>query len=841
MINHISIPQYLLESSFCLIIFFGFYSLFLKKETYFQFNRFYLIISALFSLLIPIINIDFTRASHFAGAEQLYPIIHKVHTFQVGLNQTIAQESNMLHISIADVITWIYMAGFFVMLLKLMSGLFKLFGIINRSPKMKDKDHTLLISNDVPAASFFSYVFWQDKQDKNDPVQKTIMDHEMVHVRQWHSLDVIVMELMVIVKWFNPLIYLFRNSLKQTHEFIADQYVTDQICDKITYANILLTNKARVDLPPVSNHFYGHIRERIEMLSSKKSKWTNKLKYLAAFPLAIMLLSLFSFNLSDRLPQPIRTSFQNLEYKMLAAAESNIISLNMDEDEKKQKFHLSWSEIMNITLSQKGETQDLIFKYSRENLNKLLSENPVINQNGKELKIFVDTIEVLKDNHKMNISLADLADETIRKIFIDSLNLEDQITLGIRSYSDTDSLRVNLHLSIDKNSEQKWFFQENGDTEILNWGQKEIVFTDKIYHNGSKYMNLDHNITDGEIDKMLESKIMISIGDNKFQAINEALDITFTVSRANNSRLASIDADDLAKHKSEKNISDDVVFIRSYYHGKTYSIKEESQSYSVGEFYQKKEEFKNWLTQIQNGDYIQVDIKDPEGQYSSFAFNLRYRDMNEAISAPFPVALPNTTGSFSNFQIAMNDLGKSYVRMDINKPENRSIVKAYSGSESYEIVHIENFKTKYRIRETTLPVGEFSMSPLLNPNVRDIDIITLNDHYTNDDELVRMDWGKMVSLPNIGNYSLKEFKRSSKDNLSLFAGTKDIPMERYDMLIIPENGKIKRIRTDKLNTQSLREEMDKVQPNTSIYIDNIIVNIDGEQKYYPYNFVFTVE
>jgi len=125
MINHLSIPQYLVESSFCLAIFYLFYMLFLKKETYFQFNRFYLIGTALLSLLIPIVNVDFNSASHITGAEQLYPILHQVNDIQIGIQQTIAQESNILHISIADVINWVYLAGLFVMTLKLMNGLFK--------------------------------------------------------------------------------------------------------------------------------------------------------------------------------------------------------------------------------------------------------------------------------------------------------------------------------------------------------------------------------------------------------------------------------------------------------------------------------------------------------------------------------------------------------------------------------------------------------------------------------------------------------------------------------------------------------------------------------------------
>lgn len=840
MMNHLSIPQYLLESSFCLVIFYSFYHLLLKKETHFQFNRVYLIISALFSLVIPIINIDFSKASHITGADQMFPILSTVDAFQLGINQTITQQNNVLQVSVADVITWLYIAGFFVMTLKLASGLFKLFGIINRSPKMKDIDHTLLISNDVPASSFFSYIFWQDKHDKNDKVQKTIMDHEMVHVRQWHSLDVIIMEIMVIVKWFNPLIYLFRNSLKQTHEFIADKYVSEKMMDTVTYASILLTNKAKTNLPPATNHFYGHIKERVKMLSAKKSKSSSQLKYLAAIPLAMVLFSFFSFDLSDRLPEQIKSPFQKIENTMLATTDQNVISLNMDEEVEKEKFYLTWTDAMKIVLTQKYETQDLILEYKRSDLNALLSHSPTITQNGKKLIVEIDTLEVLHKNKKLAIDLSDLSSEELRKKFIDSLGVNDQILVSLKSYSDTDSLRVNLHLSIDQNSEYLWSYVPNAIEEVIKWGDVKVTFEEMLYKNGVR-LDLDNIVTEDQLYSMLDKKIELSKDSEHFEEIETSRTISFNYMRANNSKLASVNMADISKMKAEKNIDTDVVFLTTHYYGKQYQIHENSWSMNVGDFYSKKDEFKTWLSNAKNGDNISVTISDAGEGTNGYKFNLRYRDYDEAISAPFAISLPHTTESYSNYQIVMNTTGKSLVRLDLNDSDARRIANAYKGSASYEIIHIEGFKSKSHVYQTNLPQGKLEIADIMNQELSDLNKFHLNDHYTDDDQLVRMDWGKMISMPNIGNYSMKEFKRSSRENLSLFSGTLNIQMDRFDLLIIPENGKIKRIRTDKVNTQMIRNVLEGVEENTSIYVDNIIVNIDGERKYYPYNFVFTVE
>ena len=317
--------------------------------------------------------------------------------------------------------------------------------------------------------------------------------------------------------------------------------------------------------------------------------------------------------------------------------------------------------------------------------------------------------------------------------------------------------------------------------------------------------------------------------------------ITFKVSRANNSRLAHVDSELMNNSLRGNSLANNVIAIESHYHGKSYSIQEESKSFTLGEFYLEKEAFKEWMASCENGDYIKVKIEGQNKDIGSYEFNLRYRDENEAISAPFPIELPHTSDSYSNFQIIMNDHGKSYIRVDKEDYNNKKIVEAYEGSESYEIIHIDGFKTKNRVNESNLPQGNLKIETVNNNYIAQLNLLSLNDYYSDKDKLARMDWGKMISMPNIGNYSIKEFKRSSKQRLTLFTGTQEVKMERFDILIIPENGKIDRLRTDNINTQSIREKLSKVDVNTSIYIDKIIVDIEGELRYYPYNFVFTVE
>jgi len=846
MINHLSIPQYLLESSFCLAIFYLFYHLLLKKETHFQFNRAYLINTALFSLAIPIINIDFNKASHISGAEQIFPVLNRLDEIQVGFQRTITSEANAFHLSVADVVTYLYMIGLFVMSLKLLHGLFRLFAIIRRSPKLKDKDHTLLISTDVPAASFFSYIFWKDKADKSDPVQKTILDHEMVHVRQWHSLDVIAMELMVIIKWFNPLIYLFRHSLKQTHEFIADKYVSEQMMDKVSYAKILLSNKNSEPLPVATNHFYGDIKERIKMLSSKPSSGYSSLKYLLALPIALVLFSLFSFDLTDRLPAQLKAPFQEIEQSMIATAEHNVISLNVEQEQQSEKIHLNWNDILKASLTQTGETHELIFNYSKRNLTKLLDGKPLATQNGQELILNIEKLAVLKSNQKLLIDLDTLATEESRQMFVDSLSHGDQITVSIQAYSQTDSLQINLYLGLDGTSQNSmWMWDSNKTKSQLMWGSKRFDFHHRVVESRINRVSYEHTVTADELGDMLSGKISQIMSEGSLPRLPESLEIRMTLTQTEQSRLASIDFDELSKPLSEAQQELGMMLRSEMINGSQFSILQQTSFMPIEEFYSKAEHVSRWLSNCQDSDKIEVDLYDPASNEIPFTIMMQFRDELAAATAPFPIAKPISHlvegKDLWKYQIVMNADGKSFVRVDADDPQNKSIVAAYTNSATYEILNIDGYQSGRRIYETNLPAGILTVMDIEDPELANRNQFALNDHFFDEDDLIIMKWGKMISIPEIGNFSLNEFQRSSKRPLWFQVNKEDYPMSRFDLVIIPKNGKIKRLRTDRVDTQAIRKELSTVTAGTSVYIDNIIIDVNGKSKFYPYNFVFTVD
>ena len=161
----ITIPQYLLESSFCLLVFYGFYHFFLQKETFFQLNRVYLIACPILSLSIPFINISFQKDAPAESLEAFfYPAIESAQNLNDLVWEQMRAPSPVFSLSVSDVIMAIYLFGAFLMGFSLLRGLWNLSRLIRHGKRSKSKDFTLVeTQNNFPAASFFGYIFWNQK------------------------------------------------------------------------------------------------------------------------------------------------------------------------------------------------------------------------------------------------------------------------------------------------------------------------------------------------------------------------------------------------------------------------------------------------------------------------------------------------------------------------------------------------------------------------------------------------------------------------------------------------------------------------------------------------------
>ncbi len=303
--------QYVLECISFQLLFLIIYDVFLKRETFFQWNRLYLIGTFLVSLVLPFIKIEIFKNSISA------PLIGYGYYFQgIMLDEVILEGKNMNSLPLS----WQQILLFLGMLAALLIFAYKLYQIHqlknNGIVKSLNDFTCIIIKNSDIAFSFFKSVFIGDKLLAQN--HKTIIEHELVHIRQGHSYDLMFFELMRIAAWFNPLVYVYQNRISEIHEFIADASVCKN--HKKEQYQLLLTQVFHTHHISLINPFFKSslIKKRIVMLQKSKSKQALALKYLLVVPAFLTILFYTSCE-SD--PKPIEEN----EILQLITEENRVI------------------------------------------------------------------------------------------------------------------------------------------------------------------------------------------------------------------------------------------------------------------------------------------------------------------------------------------------------------------------------------------------------------------------------------------------------------------------------------------------------------------------------------
>ena len=271
--------HYLLQVNIYLVLFYAFYKLLLDKETYFMLNRMYLIVSGVLSLAIP-----FLRPEWFVKQ----PVTQQIKVSVDQLNMMISQAT--VSTDQAEPFNWGQLAGG----IYLFGVIFFLFRFIFQLVEVKK-----LIAN-KPAGAAFSF-FHKKVIDNNLPGLETIYQHEEIHSRQLHTLDVLFFEMLAILVWCNPIVYVYKKTVKNIHEYLADEEAARFQGDKESYAMLLLSKAFGIDQNVLTNSFFNRslMKKRIFMLHKERSKKTAILKYGLFLPLFAVTLLFSSATISQ--------------------------------------------------------------------------------------------------------------------------------------------------------------------------------------------------------------------------------------------------------------------------------------------------------------------------------------------------------------------------------------------------------------------------------------------------------------------------------------------------------------------------------------------------------------
>ena len=276
--------EYLLKASVVIAVFYLCYYLLLKKETFFQHNRWFLLIGLIIAIVFPLIVIP------------VYIPIEST-TLQESIFTTSVNHSTFTEDVVETTFNWkelsliVYTIGLSIFSIQFIFQFGSLIVLLIKNPKYKDQNFTyIIVKNKISPFSFFKWIVYNPKSYKEEELQ-LILIHEKVHATQLHSIDILLTQLACVVFWFNPLIWLYRKEIRQNLEYIADLNTQISTSTKKEYQHLLLKTSIANHNTLLSNNFYNSsIKKRIFMLNKTRSKQKNQLKYLLMLPLLAGLL-----------------------------------------------------------------------------------------------------------------------------------------------------------------------------------------------------------------------------------------------------------------------------------------------------------------------------------------------------------------------------------------------------------------------------------------------------------------------------------------------------------------------------------------------------------------------
>jgi TonB family protein len=282
---------YQIKSACCLGLFCLGYLLLVRNLTFYRLNRFYLLSAMFLSVTIPVLSFRIPVASH-AGFFNVVLDTVKINAAPEEMVSTSLPSWTTLILYIYLVVS-IALTGFFVHRLMGLTTIIRRHGI-----KRKGNMLWVNIPDNLTSFSFFNILFvnssWTTKENEN-----SIVEHEMAHARQFHSLDIVLLECIKIMQWFNPFIYIIQRLLKETHEYLADEAVLEQNSDSAGYRLLLLSQVFGIQ-PGISNCFnHSLIKKRFAMMTKEKSPFIRQVRYLMVFPMTVLLFLVFSFQEVD--------------------------------------------------------------------------------------------------------------------------------------------------------------------------------------------------------------------------------------------------------------------------------------------------------------------------------------------------------------------------------------------------------------------------------------------------------------------------------------------------------------------------------------------------------------
>ena len=333
---------YILKSSVCLAIFYLFYRLLLARETFHRFNRFSLLGILLLSCLLPLVEVSVKQETEvhqtMLTLEQLLMMADAVNATEAGAR---AETATVTWIQVALLV---YLAGIVFFAFRNVYSLVRLLMLL-KSGKKEDigsylpgrKERvTLIVHNcDIAPFSWMGYIVISRKDLEENG--REILIHELAHIHNRHSWDLLVADVCIFFQWFNPASWLLKQELQNIHEFEADETVIKEGVDAKQYQLLLIKKAVGTRLYSMANSFnHSKLKKRITMMLKEKSNPWARLKYLYVLPLAAIAVTAFARpEISEKVEEISAVKVNDLAEIVETKSEENVVKELVDTTKNK--------------------------------------------------------------------------------------------------------------------------------------------------------------------------------------------------------------------------------------------------------------------------------------------------------------------------------------------------------------------------------------------------------------------------------------------------------------------------------------------------------------------------
>ncbi|WP_289659289.1 M56 family metallopeptidase [Flavobacterium panacagri] len=300
---------FILKSSGLLTMFYFAYIILLRKETFFNSSRWFLIAGLITSIVLPFVVYTkvvwiqpapvvpepvFAKTAVESTPVNIPVSTHDVTSYEPQSISTIMEEEKGFEVNWNLVLIAVYGIGFSAFMLKFLLDFYSLNSVLKGKKIKQQEDFKFIdVNENIAPFSYFDYIVYNSSLYTSAELEN-ILEHEKVHSDQKHTVDVLISRIFCILFWFNPIVWLYKKAILQNLEFIADSEASKKISDKKAYQYTLLKITTHETCVAITNHFYQSlIKKRIVMLNKNQSKKMNYWKYYAVVPALGAFILLF--------------------------------------------------------------------------------------------------------------------------------------------------------------------------------------------------------------------------------------------------------------------------------------------------------------------------------------------------------------------------------------------------------------------------------------------------------------------------------------------------------------------------------------------------------------------